>query len=279
MHGGTGDERFVVAAITGRARTRFAGRNIAVVIAHPDDETVGCGALLANLDGADLVVVTDGAPRDLADAKAYGFDTADDYAAARTRELSTALDLGQCRPAAVMELGCADQQAAHRLVPLSLQLAAFLRSHATSVVLTHAYEGGHPDHDATAFVVHAAVRLAASSGRNMTIIEMPYYRLGPAGMLRQRFAPGGPPAIRLKLGRDARRRKRRMIEAHVTQRTTLAPFRIASEYFRPAPEYHFAALPNGGRVLYDRYDWGLSSAEWLRLARAALAELNQRPRQ
>ena len=27
----------------------------------------------------------------------------------------------------------------------------------TRVVVTHAYEGGHPDHDAVAFAVHAAV--------------------------------------------------------------------------------------------------------------------------
>src|SRR2546423_9150234 len=64
-----------------------------VVAAHPDDEVIGAGARLAATPGAVVVHVTDGAPRDLADAQALGFASRDDYAAARRREGEAALGL------------------------------------------------------------------------------------------------------------------------------------------------------------------------------------------
>src|SRR5205814_9647467 len=65
---------------------------VALVVAHPDDETLSVGASLALFRHLTLVHVTDGAPRALHDAQAAGFGTARDYAAARLRELRKARD-------------------------------------------------------------------------------------------------------------------------------------------------------------------------------------------
>lgn len=54
-------------------------------------ETIGGGALLSRLRDVRSIVVTDGAPRDLKDKLAYGFATAEDYAAPRTPELIEAM--------------------------------------------------------------------------------------------------------------------------------------------------------------------------------------------
>jgi LmbE family N-acetylglucosaminyl deacetylase len=52
-------------------------------------------------------------------------------------------------------LGIPDQAASLGLAGLARRLAVQLAASGAEVVVTHAYEGGHPDHDATAFAVHA----------------------------------------------------------------------------------------------------------------------------
>jgi hypothetical protein len=118
-----------------------------------------------------------------------------------------------------------------------------------------------------------AVRLAARSQPRARILEMPLYSLGRRGTVRQRFADRALPEIRVVLNDEDQRRKRRMIAAHATQRTTLAPFAVDVERFREAPRYDFGALPNGGLLLYEAYEWGLTGAEWLWQVRAALGNL------
>lgn len=245
-------------------------RPLLVIVAHPDDETIGCGALLHHLRHVTLAVITDGAPRDLADAHAHGFADCAAYAAARAAELDAALDQAGCG-AEVISFGVADQAAAHQLVPLSRRLAEVIADLGPGLVLTHAYEGGHPDHDAAAFAGHMAVEIA---GGEPAIIEMPFYHLGPDGkMAAQRFVSRLDGEIAVDLPAADRIRKQRMIAAHRSQAKVLAQFSARTERYRPAPAYDFARLPNGGRLLYEQQDWGLTGAQWQVLASAALQEL------
>lgn len=252
------------------------GRRVAAVVAHPDDETIGCGATLARLDGVHLAVITDGAPRDHRDARAKGFAGAHAYAAARSRELEAAAAAALVAPDRLLRMGIADQRVMHEVVDLVRGLAAYLESRRVRVVLTHAFEGGHPDHDGAAFAVHAAATVLARQGVPVGIVEMPFYRLGsPEETLRQSFVPL-PGATATVVGLDARERwvKRRMARCHRTQAETLAPFDLATERYRSAPRYRFDAPPNDGRILYERQAWGVHDfAEWRALAARALAPL------
>jgi LmbE family N-acetylglucosaminyl deacetylase len=252
-------------------RSAIAANDVSIVVAHPDDETIGCGAQLARWIGATIVVVTDGAPRNLADARAYGFASASAYAAARRHELLAALSLADLPPSSVIQLGVPDQEAALQLTHLVAKLAELFAGLGTAVTVTHAYEGGHPDHDATAFAVHGA---AAAAGAG--IIEMPFYRAGHRGeqaQVLQRFAPGGPQEFCVPLSPGQQSLKARMVAAHASQARTLAPFAVDTERFRPGPAYNFAIPPNDGRLLYEQYDWGMTGARWLRLASAAKRQL------
>ncbi|MBV9633043.1 MAG: PIG-L family deacetylase [Methylobacteriaceae bacterium] len=254
---------------------RLAGRNAMLVVAHPDDETIGIGGHLSLLEGITVVLVTDGAPLNLHDARAHGFATRHDYARARRRELEAAMAEAGVPPQALVGLGIPDQEAARQLPALSRTLAALFRGHDTRLVFTHSYEGGHPDHDAACLAVHAACRLVGAHGRiPPVLIEMPYYHAGPSGMVAQRFTPEPIIAdIVLPLDDRSWALKRRMLARHETQQQTLAVFASQVERFRQAPSYDFNVLPNGGSLYYERLPWSFDGNDWRRLAQAAMNEL------
>ena len=245
-----------------------------MVVAHPDDETIGAGTTLPLFRRLLLVHATDGAPRNGEDAQAAGFSTGADYAAARRRELDAALAAGGVDSERA-GLGAADQGASLRMAELARALAALFERHGTRAVLTHPYEGGHPDHDAVAFCVSAAASLLARDGGEApAVAEMAFYHAGPGdGWAVGRFLPnGGPPTVVAPTGAE-RARKRAMLDAFATQAATLVRFPVGDEAFRPAPSYDFAAPPHAGTLLYERFPWGMDGALWRRLAAEARREL------
>lgn len=82
-----------------------------------------------------------------------------------------------------------------------------------------------------------------------------------------------PPETVIELDAEAVRAKREMLAAHRTQRRTLELFGTGPERFRLAPRYDFSQRPNGGELLYERFDWGLDGETWLRLAQEARSAL------
>ncbi len=239
------------------ARGAPIAASAALIVAHPDDETIGAGASLGQFDDLLLIHVTDGAPRSLHNAREAGFATAAEYAAARTAELHAALRAAEAR-ARTVSLGVPDQEASLRLPQIATALHDLLAG--IALVITHAYEGGHPDHDACASAVHRACRGLAAPP---VFLEFPCYHAGPdRGWVRQRFLPGPPAATARVMDAAAVTRKRAALDCFASQRRTLAAFSPDIESFRPAPAYDFAAPPHPGPLLYEQYAWGMTGARW-----------------
>ena len=259
-------------AISDPTRPPIAART-KVVFAHPDDETLACGALLPRLQDVTVVHVTDGAPRSGEDARRFGFSGVSEYGAARAAELRAAMRIAGVGEDRLLSLDVPDQGTPFALADVARRLRPLLDE--AEMVITHSYEGGHPDHEAVCWAVHAACRLLAREGSPPpAIIDVPLYRLGPdGGWLHQDFGEGGPDIAVLRLTDQERDLKSRMLAAHASQAETLGPFGVADEAYRTAPAYDFSVLPHGGALLYERENWGLTGARWLDLAADAAGEL------
>jgi N-acetylglucosamine malate deacetylase 2 len=260
-------------------------RTLLLVVAHPDDDVLGAWALLARAPWARIVYVTDGAPRDGRDARAHGFAAPGAYAAARRREALAALAVADIPPHQTVWLDVADQEATfalQRIVGLLRELIAAIRP---DMLLTHPYEGGHPDHDAVALAVPAAVTLlergAGKTWPAPLVAEFAGYHASREGGRETSFIvhPGFPEAL-FRLSDGERRLKSRMLELHTTQAAVLADFPRDRELFRLAPTYDFSRPPHPGPLLYERAgsggDWGIDGVRWRAEASAASERLGLR---
>ena len=250
-----------------------------VVAAHPDDEVIGIGGQLGRLRSRVHVLhVTDGAPRDMRDAHAHGFATRHAYADARRRELLAALAEAGIGPERTFVFGLADQEAAQDLVAVTRRLAELLGWLRPESVVSPAYEGGHPDHDAAAFAAWAARALLRRGGQLAPEgVEYPLYHRGRHGMVTGHFLAGGPPALLVRLSPEDCALKRRMVSRFATQREVLAPFCLDAERFRATPERDFRKPPHQGALHYEQLPWGWTGARWREDAARALVELELGP--
>ena len=251
--------------------TRFTAKTV-IVAAHPDDETIGMGARLHRFTRMTLVHVTDGAPMNMQDALRAGFAKRSDYAAARKAELAAALALAGIAPARQRSLGLADQTASHRMPHLIRTLTDMLAEINPDVVVTHPFEGGHPDHDATSFAVHAALEVLRKENLPLPqLIEFSSYHIRNGRMAVFEFLPhAGCPSRTAYLSRAEVRRKEGMVRCFSTQREVLSAFPVQTEVFRRAPRYNFARRPHEGTLYYECFSWGIAQEVWQKNAVRAL---------
>jgi N-acetylglucosamine malate deacetylase 2 len=251
----------------------FTAMRLVVVAAHPDDETIGAAMLLRRLTRCGVTVlvvhVTDGAPRDMRDARMAGFATVEAYARARRHELADAFQTGSIPVERWEMLGIPDQRASYVLPEVVAALTALFQRERPDAVLTHAYEGGHPDHDATALAVTVAWRNAQLAPNSHC--EMSSYHLAGDACRTACFLPAADvqPVV-IPLTPDEQALKRAMIACFRTQQRVLRQFGVDVEVVRRAPTYDFSRPPHEGRLYYERFDWGIDGPTWRARAQEAL---------
>lgn len=258
--------------LSGRRRT-------AIVASHPDDETIGLGARLAAFENAVFFIVTDGAPENLADARAAGFTSRADYAAARARELEMVLTCSGVQCDEIQRLGLIDQRVSFCMYELACDLALRMSRLELEIVITQPYEGGHPDHDAAAFAAYAALGGPAAPHPLPRLLEMTSYHWTGQGLRCGEFLPSAEPETEIRYARNVLMMKQRMLRCFKSQRRVIHALHVpAPERFRSAPQYEFRRPPAApGCIYYERFDWGLDSVTWCQYAEDALNALQIAP--
>jgi LmbE family N-acetylglucosaminyl deacetylase len=253
---------------------------VLLVVAHPDDEAIGAGILLCGLPDATVVHVTDGAPRDNRAAKRRGFPNRDAYAQARRAEVMEALRLAGMDESRIRCLGLMDGEATFRMVELCHRIIDLMIELDPEIVLTHPYEGGHTDHDSTAFAVHLACGILRREGLPAPVIlEMTSYHNRNGKRVRSQFlVRKNVPVKALELTPEEQLLKIRMFEQFVSQRECLTAFPVTVEQFRVAPRYAFTAPPHEGQLGYEQYCAAICGEEWRAHASRALEMLRSRHR-
>ena len=132
--------------------------NVLVIAAHPDDETIGAAILIHRLIALgyqiDVVFATNGRgaywriPKNLQKERA----------ATRLEEAAAALKCLDVDPNHIYCLGFPDHGLHRYLSEAYHDIHTFMTKAEPHIVLTHAMEGGHRDHDTTSLLAHLAAQ-------------------------------------------------------------------------------------------------------------------------
>jgi LmbE family N-acetylglucosaminyl deacetylase len=246
-----------------------------IVAAHPDDEVIGTGSRLRYLRDVSFLHVTDGSPQNLGDARACGLTTREHYATLRREELESVLGLLAVEPTRAECLGIVDQEATLHVPAIARAIADRVQLLQPDVILTHPYEGGHPDHDATALATRIALNLLTRERSGVPVLlEFASYHACDERFTPLAFLPADTGEIAMHLSPVEAAFKRSLMDCYRSQRNTLALFPPDIERYRVAPAYDFTRAPHTGPLYYERFKWGMTGERFRRHARDALARFD-----
>lgn len=203
-----------------------------IFVAHPDDETIACGGLLHRMEAALVVFATDGAPPHYGFERKFGSPAK--YSEVRFQEATEALrHIPHCSFQRLTRLDgsyIVDQHLFQNIPEALASLCKTTREFSPDALITHAYEGGHIDHDACSFVAkHAAEALS------LRRFEFPLYWVDETGRaFVQTFRDVGSEAIEYRLTDEEMTCKQKMLDAYKTQPELASGFPPAVEQFRLA---------------------------------------------
>jgi N-acetylglucosamine malate deacetylase 2 len=229
-----------------------------ILVAHPDDEVIGFGALMQQMRRPVVVFATDGAPHDPYFWKDYGSREA--YAEVRRQEARQALAIAAAEPVFLSDYvadGIADQELFCRLPHAAEAVAKVIGEIRPQALLTLSYEGGHPDHDSACF-------LSVVNGRQMGIPvwEAPLYHRDPNGKgAVQKFHQLSGEEVEINVEAGAMRKKLEMFHTYKSQKLVLDGFHPEIETFRPVANYDFTRRPMPWKLNYELWQWKMSGDE------------------
>lgn len=243
-----------------------------IVVAHPDDETLGCAHELIRRPGQCRILhITDGAPFEERFWQQAGAGSRDEYAASRKAELVTAMSVFGLDEGQLEMLPVPDREAARQLPRLIAEVAARLRSLQPAVVYTHPFEGGHPDHDAAALAVQQAI--ASLQGEGQAVPErreFTGYHARNAEFFAGAFLREAGKLVEVPLGPLEQARKRAALDCYLSQQRVIVRFALSPQRWRVAPAYDFSKRPHEGPLYYEIRKTGYRFEDFASLAQEVM---------
>jgi len=203
-----------------------------ILVAHPDDETIACGGLLQRVAAALVIFATDGAPPRYHFERKFG--TLTNYSQLRFQEASRALaHVPTCAFRRLVRSNGSYFRDQHLFLDLRdavLAVGKIDREFSPDGLVSHAYEGGHIDHDACSFIaMHAAAALS------LPRFEFPLYAPNENGkLIYQQFRDVRSDVLELRLTAAELACKAKMARQYHTQQGAFDPFDLGIEPFRQA---------------------------------------------
>lgn len=242
--------------MTSGALEPLLGRTL-VLVAHPDDECIACGGLLQRMASPRVIYATDGSPEDPYFWGKYGDRAV--YSKLRQEEARKALAKVGVRDVGLLAEqypALVDQQLFRNLPIAYGAVAEQVSKFRPTVILTLAYEGGHPDHDSCNFL---AAQIHAATG--IPVWEAPLYRRTRSELSLQEFVQANGTEIYFEPSPEELVRKRAMCLEYSSQGDFLSVFKLEREVFRPIAAYDYSRPPHRGELNYERWRWSMSGKD------------------
>jgi LmbE family N-acetylglucosaminyl deacetylase len=244
---------------------------ILLLVAHPDDETIGFGGHISQCPKLHIVYLTEGSPEDLKYARNCGCNSMKEYAELRKNELERALAVCGFNYNNYYNLKSIDLGVVYSLEKVIREALALILTIQPTVFLTHPYEGGHPDHDCAAYIGQKCAEILLKNRVMSTIrrFEFTCYH-GKNGYLETgTFLNHSENITAIQLSLENKQIKENMLKCYHSQKEMLSLFCTCKETFRPAPVYSFINPPHDGQLLYERMNMGIEGQYWRNIVNSA----------
>lgn len=225
------------------------GQRILILVPHPDDEIVACGAALrrAQAQGATLfaLYLTHGCP---SPENLWPWERSRHRRRIETRRAEA------LKVAALLNLqvaGYSDRPARGlwpRLSEALHDVRETIQTHAIDQIWVPAYEGGHPDHD-------GLNALAFCLKEEVDVLEFAEYNFAGGKPHSHVFPQMNGEEITLTLTPEEQQLKRESLKLYASEQKNLGYVQTEKEVFRPLATYDYSLPAHGGKVWYNRFDW------------------------
>ncbi|MCW5965090.1 MAG: PIG-L family deacetylase [Bryobacterales bacterium] len=257
------------------SKLRSPDKSVLVIVSHPDDETLGCAHLLL-LQPAQCHILhtTTGAPAEERFWRQAGAESREEYAVARRKELLAAMEVFAVAPERLHMLPFGDRDLPRNLATLVHQVHAHIEALTPGCIYTHAFEGGHPDHDSTRYAVGRALEMMRREGKPVPELrEFTGYHARGGEFFSGAFLDGGVTAVDVHLDPEEMVRKRRALDCYYSQQRVIQRFALSPERWRPAPAEDFRRRPHEGPLYYEIREMGYRFEEFAGLTQEADASI------